>query len=138
MSEDDAKQHLYDSYMSAHDAYTNDPEGTEGRHPSKDVSRWREAAAGAAVDEGGLGPVRIQRGGSATDDDQPEVTGGLSTSKPAQDGRYEVGMDGQPRFYTGGKILVGDAAILAQAKQSNPARVKAMSRAIGPAYNRLK
>ena len=99
MSEDDAKQHLYDSYMSAHDAYTSDPEGTEGRPaPSKDVSRWREAAAGAAVDEGGLGPVRIQRGGSATDDDQPEVTGGLSTSKPAQDGVLSSDAQSKPIF----------------------------------------
>ena len=84
--------------MSAHDAYMNDPRGPRVDTPVKDVSRWREAAAGAAVDEGGLGPVRIQRGGSATDDQQPEVTGGLSTSKPAQDGGYKSVSDGEPRF----------------------------------------
>lgn len=138
MSEDDAKQHLYDSYMSAHDAYTNDPEGTEGRHPSKDGSRWREAAAGAAVDEGGLGPVRIQRGGSATDDDQPENTGPGGNSKPAVDGRYEISSDGQPMFTTAkGRVYLGNDALVKHAQASSPSRVRAMENAI-PSLRRLK
>ncbi len=126
MSEDDAKQHLYDSYMGAHAAYAGD-DPVAGPHPSRDVSRWRAAAAGAPV-EG-----QIQKG---QDDDQPEKSangnGGNGGNTPAQDFALAEARLRQ----SGSANLEGDLWAL-RARQTDPRKVRAVAAAI-PGYDRLK
>ncbi len=128
---DEAKERLYDAYMAHHNAIASGD--AEGPHPSKDVTRWRAAAAGAPV-EG-----EIQK-----DDEQPELTaggnGGNGGPTPARDGRYVVGRDQQLRFVPhGGRILPGDRPVSVAGKTpSTAASQRRMADAIGPAYRRLK
>jgi hypothetical protein len=133
---------LYRQYMSAHDAWVADH---DVRHPSFDTKAWRQTArdAGtlreAATDEGGLGPVEIQN--KAKDDEQPELTAGGNAGNggptPAQDGRYTIGADSVPRFETSdGRVLLGNDAMLARSRQSNPTRAANMASRIKN-YNRL-
>jgi hypothetical protein len=133
---------LYRQYMSAHDAWVADH---DVRHPSFDTKAWRQTArdAGtlreAATDEGGLGPVEIQN--KAKDDEQPELTAGGNAGNggptPAQDGRYVVGLDGQPRFeHANGRVTTGADAIVARAGTSNPTRAANMASRIKN-YTRL-
>jgi hypothetical protein len=135
---------LYGRYMAAHEAY--DADEHDGPHPSKDVTRWGNIAATGGRDEGGLGPERIQgarsdRGAGlgpveiqnkAKDEVQPsESERGNAGAEPAQDGRYSLDSAGVPRYETaGGQVIVGDAALEANARRSNPARVQRMSAAI--------
>jgi hypothetical protein len=141
MTDDEIGSMVRDRYTrlaAAHDAGLTDTHPRDQWNADSAVLR----SARAQDENSGLGPKTIQKRGTpeeenALDDQQPENTGPGGNSKPAQDGRYEVGMDGQPRFYTGGKILVGDAALVARSRQSNPGRVRAMENAI-PSLRRLK
>jgi hypothetical protein len=160
MNDDEAGAALLKAYRGACDAY--DPE-EHGDHPSHAVASWMKNARDAkAKDEGGLGPVEIENkrkpgadgegevmptNPNGEDDDQPELTAGGNNGNggavPAQDGRYGVDSAGVPRFErmnakgeTVG-VVVGDAAIVAHSRQSNPARVRRLALAI-PGYSRLK
>jgi hypothetical protein len=136
---------LYRQYMSAHDAWVAN---RDCRHPSFDTKAWRQTArdAGtlreAATDEGGLGPVEIQKRG-ASDDVEPEKTAGGNNGNgsgpmPAQDGRYTVTSDSRPVFETAdGRVLHGNDALLARAEQSNPSRASNMAARI-KGFDRLK
>jgi hypothetical protein len=134
MSEDEAKQHLYDCYMAAHDAIANG--GAEGPHPSKDVTRWRAAAAGAPV------TASVEK---AEDDEQPELTAGGNSGNggpvPGKDshlGVYVRGLDHAVRFVPhGGQMLPGDVRVaMPDAVSTTAASTKRMSAAI-PGYKRL-
>jgi hypothetical protein len=75
MSEDEAKQLLFDSYMGAHSAYNAD---RDGRHPSKDLQRWIDIAASGGV--GSEKPIQDK-------DVQPTVTEkGNAGAEPTMDG----------------------------------------------------
>ncbi len=134
LPEDEAKERLYRAYMRAHQRYTEDPENTEGQHPSLDLKRWRAVGA-QATDEGGLGPVEIQKRG-ASDDVQPTKSaggnGGNGGAEPAMDGVLTFDeMNGAAKFVTStGKVLTGDAALLAHARLVDPRKVKRMASAI--------
>lgn len=136
---------LLRQYLSCHDAWLADKENV--RHPSFDTKAWRQTArdAGtmreAATDEGGLGPVEIQKRG-ASDDVQPEKDAGSNAGNggptPAQDGRYTVTSDSRPVFETSdGRVLHGNDALLARARQSNPSRAAKMAAHI-KGWDRLK
>lgn len=132
MPEDEAKQSLFDAYMAHHNAIAD---GTaEGPHPSKDVTRWRAAAAGAPV-EG-----EIQK-----DDEQPELTAGGNSGNggptPAQDsklGVYVRGLDHAVRFVPhGGQMLPGDVRVaMPDARPTTAASTRAMKSAI-KGYGRI-
>jgi hypothetical protein len=138
MTQDDAKQCLYDSYMAFHNAIAGGD--AEGPHPSKDLTRWR-SSVGATDDNSGLGPKYIQKRGSSSeeggsDDVQPRVTGGLGNKMPAQDS-FSIGTDSVPRFETAdGRVLLGNDAIEANARRSNPSRAANMASRI-KGYNRI-
>jgi hypothetical protein len=135
----------YDRLCAAHDMGLDD-----GPHPSErwhaDTAILNEHRAATAKDEGGLGPVEIQnkaKPGGAKDDTQPELTAagnyGNGGAEPAQDGKFERTTAGVPRFTSsdGRFVVTGDAALVANARQSNPARVRRMALAI-PGYKRIR
>jgi len=139
MDPTEAGAHLYSAYMAAHNEYVNDAAGTAGLHPSKDVGRWRSVAAGGPVEDvGGLGPVEIQDKNKAQDDQQPAETGGIAGEHPTVDGVLSSDSQSKPVFtFADGRVVVGDAALVASARCSNPDRVRAMEKLI-PALKRLK
>jgi hypothetical protein len=124
----------YDRLCAAHDM------GLSEQHPSErwaedteTLKAYREAAA-----TGGIA-------GKVAGSDNPPATPG--TPKPpvaGADGRFMIGTDGVPRFEAINakgdtvSIVTGDAAVEAHARQSDPARVRRMAKAIGPSYDRLK
>ncbi|MGO9930575.1 MAG: hypothetical protein ACLPV8_02010 [Steroidobacteraceae bacterium] len=131
MTEDDAKQHLYDSYMNAHAAFAGD-DPVDGPHPSRDVAHWVNIAATGGTNS----EKRIEKG---EDDEQPELTAGGNSgnggASPAQDSAAAGAEDDRIRM-SGSADIAGDLA-LASARRSNPARIRAMNAAI-PGLDRLK
>ncbi len=142
MDPKEAGELLYKKFMAAHEA--NDANGRPEDHPSRDVQKWNRIAATGGMNS----EKRIEKG---EDDEQPELTAGGNSGSggpmPAQDSRshFAMGLDGVPRFYqvkeVNGEVLTtvltGDAAIIARAGMSSPARVKRMAAAI-PGYNNRK
>jgi hypothetical protein len=132
----------YRAYRDLHEAGALD---SDAEHPRDTVNNWISTIRDCkAQDEGGLGPVEIQK--RAEDDQQPgstPVTGagspaGNAGPKPAQDGRYTVTSDSRPLFETAdGRVLRGNDALEARAKQSNPTRAANMASRI-KGFDRLK
>lgn len=120
MNDDEAAQVLLRAYRGACGAYDIDEHGD---HPSRDVNRW----------------IRIAATGGQDDTQPTESERGNAGAQPAQDGRYVISTDGVPRFESldGRTILTGDAAMLANARRSNPATVRRVANAI-KGYDRLK
>jgi hypothetical protein len=126
MDPTEAGQRMYEMYMDAHKNY--DPE-KHGDHPSQDFKRWVDIAATGGENS----EEQIQSQDDETVQPKKSASGnsGAGGNVPAQDGRYVVGLDGVPKFITPtGAILVGDAALEANAKQANPARARAMAQHI--------
>jgi hypothetical protein len=133
MDPKEAGELLYKKFMAAHEA--NDANGRPEDHPSRDVQKWNRIAATGGMNS----EKRIEKG---EDDEQPEKTAGGNNGNgsgpaPAQD-RYSVGTDGVPRFETAdGRVLLGNDALVAHSRQSNPTRASNMAAHIKN-YTRLK
>jgi hypothetical protein len=128
----------YRAYRDLHEAGALD---SDAEHPRDTVNNWISTIRDCkAQDQGGLGPVEIQN--KAKDDEQPSLTAGGNAGNggptPAQDGRYVVGLDGQPRFeHADGRVTTGADALTARARQANPSRAAAMASRI-KGFDRLK
>ena len=132
MDPKEAGELLYKKFMAAHEA--NDANGRPEDHPSRDVQKWNRIAASGGMNS----EKRIEKG---EDDEQPELTAGGNNGNgsgpaPAQDS-FSIGTDGVPRFETdAGKVLLGNAALEARSRQSNPTRASNMA-ALIKNYTRL-
>lgn len=141
---------------------------TRWNQDNRVLAKHRAAARDAAAAEGGSGSGLGSRNLEPTDqpeaqDTPPPMTGaprppyggpgaagaslqaGLARNRDTEagmlmgeDGTFEVGRDGVPRFTTTrGVVLAGDAALEANARRIEPAAVKALHTAV-PGYGRLK
>lgn len=131
---------LVAAYRAYRDLHEEGALDSDAEHPRDTVNDWINTVRDSkANDEGGLGPVEIQKR-KASDDEQPAKTAngnsGSGGPMPAQDS-YSIGVDGIARMFTrDGRILEGNDATEANARQSNPERVRTMAGAI-KGYNRL-
>lgn len=125
MSEDQAKQYLYDSYQSAVEAHGRGE--LEGRHPSHQIVKWAKLGRGEAD----------QTDDNSLSEADPSTPGGNRGGKPPTvDGHYQLGMDSVPRFFKpDGSVVIGDAALALRARQNGD--TAAMHRVI-EGYGRLK
>ncbi len=126
MDDETAAATLLKAYRGACDSY--DPALHGSPHPSRDANRWIKIAATGGNDD--LGPIVPAA-------DNPPATPGTPRA-PVQDGQLEHGSDGTARFTTAaGRVLVGDSALEAHAKQLNPSRAANMAARI-KGYDRIK
>jgi hypothetical protein len=127
----------YDRLVEAHDM------GLSEEHPAdrwaQDTEVLHSHREARADDEGGLGPVEIQNKAKVRGMDNPPDFQGKPANpklgKPAQDSALEGAEDDRIRL-SGHHDIAGQLA-LASARRSNPARIRAVARAV-PGYNRLK
>jgi hypothetical protein len=152
MSDEDAAATLLRVFRNACDAY--DPASGEP-HPGQvikkmrmDTAEWvRASATGASP---GASERQIQSQDNPPDfENKPENPTLSVPPRPTQDGkttiiekaqdRFMVGSDNVARFeFADGRVLFGNDALVARARQANPSRAKRMADALGPTYNRLK
>jgi hypothetical protein len=141
MSRDEKRDFLeraYDAAVEAHGANK-----LEGGHPSHTVVGWSKLGQGRDVMPGNVASSKEIEDENPLAGADPESPGGnrsgaSSARAAAHDGHYQLGTDGVPRFtLADGRVIAGDAALAARARQSDPANVAAAERLI-PGYGRIR